>query len=168
MAKTPKDPGSYGDVFSTALWELGLGFSTDAIAASLSELFPGTSQQQIDFAIQTANAAEWAGAGFNFPMPASQGGNWELPVVPGIAGGYYYDVEMTFLEEDGTTETTRQIRVTSDNPLSLQEIQGAAFDQAVYYQDITGSEKFQGLDLTSAEGAEAITASVTAAYQGIG
>lgn len=155
-------------LFTTALWELGLGFAFDAIVNSLMELFSGISEEDAIAAISSAQQAQLAGAGVMGITPIPWVGPAPIPAVPGITGGWYYDVVCTFAEEDTGEPTDRLIRVQSDVMLTASEIYGKAFDQAVYYQQVTGSDRFQNLDLESKKGQKMIECRVIGAFQGIG
>jgi hypothetical protein len=168
VARFPIQAGSFGDLFATALWELGTGFSTTAVLASLQELFPGTTDVSSQIALNLAAQAQRAALGIRGQTPIPFGSAPPLPTIAGIEGGFYYDVTCQFWDESTSSMESRLVRVQSASPMTNTEIAGAAFDQALYYQQVTGSERFLSLDLSAPYGGRRPSCTVTAAYQGIG
>jgi hypothetical protein len=161
-------PGSFGELFSLAIWELGLGFSPEQIESSMSELVPGSEGLAQNLAIQQAEMAATTGEMLTRGPVAPWFMRPILPTIAGIQGGYYYNVNCSFLEQDSGDMVSRQLRVSSDSLLTREEVYAKAFDAAVYYQAVTGSETFQEIDLETAKGLASIECRIESAYQGIG
>ena len=161
-------PGTFGELFSIASWEIGLGFTESAVLQSMQELAPLSDEVSVRIAYNLALQSKFAGAGVEGLTAIPFGGPAPIPTIAGIEGGYYYEVTCTFLDELTGEPEERLIRVSSDTPLTANEIHARAFDTAVYYHDQTGSESFQNLDLESRRGLETVECRIEAAYQGVG